>query len=235
MSKRHCIVFLGPSLARTEAQAILRADYRAPAGQGDILRAYADKPAAIALIDGVFKDAPTVRHREILWALSRGIPVFGAASMGALRAAELSGHGMIGTGLIYRWYRRFPLLPDDAVAVTHSPVEVGARALSDALVDIRRSLSAAMRQNLLTRAAAEAELRRITALPFPERHLPTAARKTAVFQKAKDARALLHRLAAHESTGKWPDVTGCPAPPIVHAWLDDLRDSGLQLGEGPQD
>jgi len=94
----------------------LQADFRPPAGQGDLLRAALEYPPAIALIDGIFKDAPTVRHREILWALSAGIPVFGAASMGALRAAELHPFGMRGVGLIFRWYRRYALLPDDAVA-----------------------------------------------------------------------------------------------------------------------
>jgi len=231
MNGQRCVVFLGPSLARPEAQAILAADYRPPAGQGDIFRACAQRPSAIGLIDGVFKDAPTVRHREILWALSRGIPVFGAASMGALRAAELSRHGMTGVGLIYRWYRRFALLPDDAVAVTHSPAELGAQPLSDALIDIRRSLRAATRQNLVTRAAAEAELERITALPFADRRLPSMARPAAVPQKARDARQLLRRLAAHEAAADWPDVTACTPPPVVHAWLDDLRDSGLSLGE----
>lgn len=83
------VVFLGPSLGLDEARTIVEADFRPPAGQGDIFRAGASAPPAIALIDGIFKDAPTVRHREILWALSQGIPVFGAASMGALRAAEL--------------------------------------------------------------------------------------------------------------------------------------------------
>ena len=122
------VVFLGPSLPRPEARSILAADCRPPAGQGDVFRAALDGPPAIALMDGIFRDAPTVRHREILWALARGIPVFGASSMGALRAAELDRQGMIGTGLIYRWYRRYALLPDDAVAVTHGPRELGAPA-----------------------------------------------------------------------------------------------------------
>ncbi len=231
MNPQRSIIFLGPTLARSEARSILNAEYRPPAGQGDIFRACAQGPVAIGLIDGVFKDAPTVRHREILWALSRGIPVFGAASMGALRAAELSDHGMIGVGLIYRWYRRFALLPDDAVAVTHSPPELGAEALSDALVDIRRSLRSAARQHLLPRAAAAAALERITALPFAERRLPPLARPAAVPQKARDARALLRRFAAHDLAANWPDVTACEPPPIVHAWLDDLQDSGLSLSD----
>ncbi len=223
------IVFLGPSLSLAEARRIVQADFRPPAGQGDIFRACAAGPPAIALIDGIFRDAPTVRHREILWALSQGIPVFGAASMGALRAAELSSQGMIGVGLIYRWYRRFALLPDDAVAVTHAPAELGGQALSGALVDIRRSLKAAVRRGQLSGEVAAGHLRRLTDLPFPERHLPMEARACEVAQKAFDARMLLQRLAAHAARDDWPETNGA-RPPIVHAWLDDLRDSGLDLG-----
>ena len=42
---------------------------------------------------GAFASVPAVRHKEILWALSEGIPVIGAASIGALRAAELTAFG----------------------------------------------------------------------------------------------------------------------------------------------
>jgi hypothetical protein len=192
------------------------------------MRACADRPAAIGLIDGIFKDAPTVRHREILWALSQGIPVFGAASMGALRAAELSEHGMIGVGLIYRWYRRYPLLPDDAVAVTHGPAELGSPPLSQALVDIRRGLRAAINSGAMSTQEAHAHLQRITALPFAERSLPKAANANAYSQKSRDARALLMQLAAHKRQADWPKPV-TPKPPIVHAWLDDLRDSGFAL------
>lgn len=228
MTASPCIIFLGPSLPRKQAEALLSADYRAPAGQGDILRAAAARPAAIGLIDGIFKDAPTVRHREILWALSQGVPVFGASSMGALRAAELSDHGMIGVGLIYRWFRRFDLLPDDAVAVTHGPVELGAPGLSDALVDIRRSLSAAVRQGLITAQAAAAHRKRITAQPFPDRRIPKSLVHCGVHQKAADARVLLKQLADHQRRASWPNPK-TPPPAVIHAWLDDLHDSGLKL------
>jgi hypothetical protein len=227
-ARAKCVVFLGPSLPRPHALSILDADYRPPAGQGDIMRACMSRPAAIGLIDGVFKDAPTVRHREILWALSQGVPVFGAASMGALRAAELSGHGMIGVGLIYRWYRRFTLLPDDAVAVTHGPAELGSPPLSDALVDIRRGLQAAVRAGHMGSDIAGEHLARITALPFAERRVPEVAAGVAVSQKASDARTLLCVLAKHTASGNWP-VPKTPKPPVIHAWLDDLRASGLNL------
>jgi hypothetical protein len=220
------VIFLGPSLPLPEARALIDADFRPPAGQGDVMRALADAPVAIGLIDGIFKDAPTVRHRELLWALSRGVPVLGAASMGALRAAELAGHGMIGVGMIYRWYRRYPVLPDDAVAVTHTPRALGAQPLSDAMIDIRRSLRAAERAGAISPQQARSLMAHQAALPFPRRHLPGIAGPHRIAQKSCDARALLQMMARHAATGHWPRPA-TPAPPIVHAWLDDLHDSGL--------
>lgn len=228
MTARRPIVFLGPSLARDAAEAILPAEIRPPAAQGDIHRAALDAPPAIALIDGVFKDSPTVRHREILWALSRGIPVYGASSMGALRAAELVPFGMIGVGLIYRWYRRFDLLPDDAVAVTHAPPEIGGMATSDALVDIRRTIRAAERAGHLEPEAARETLGQLRDLPFPERRLPKPLEAFRVRQKEADARALLAHMGVCLRSAAWPRIDR-PPPPVAHAWLDDLSDSGLPL------
>ncbi len=59
----------------------------------------------VGLIDGAFAETRAVWHREILWALSQGIHVFGAASMGALRAVELAPFGMRGVGTVYRAYQ----------------------------------------------------------------------------------------------------------------------------------
>ncbi len=83
------LVFLGPTLAVEEAEQILPATFLPPAAQGAFIAALEHRPSAILLIDGVFQGEPAVRHKEILWTMSRGVPVFGAASMGALRAAEL--------------------------------------------------------------------------------------------------------------------------------------------------
>jgi hypothetical protein len=90
------IVFLGPTLNPVAAQEICNAEFRPPAAMGDVTRAVSEGADAIVLIDGVFEDRPSVWHKEILWALSKGIGVVGAASMGALRAAELHNQGMLG-------------------------------------------------------------------------------------------------------------------------------------------
>ncbi|MBX4890162.1 TfuA-like protein [Rhizobium bangladeshense] len=144
------VVFLGPTLSEADARAHLDAIYLPPAGCADIVRAVARyAPAAIVLIDGAFAQRPAVRHQEILWAIARGVAVHGAASIGALRAAELAPYGMIGHGLIFRWYRRFPLADDADVTVPMAPAALGSRALGDALIDIRLALRKAERLGLI--------------------------------------------------------------------------------------
>nr|WP_246252767.1 TfuA-like protein [Mesorhizobium camelthorni] len=88
------------------------------------------------MIDGVFENEASVFHKEILWALSNKIPVFGAASMGALRAAELTAFGMVGFGEVFHQYEDGTLDRDDAVAVLHGPSELGYHPLTSSLVDM---------------------------------------------------------------------------------------------------
>lgn len=174
------LVFLGPTVRLADAEKILDAIYLQPASQGDILlAAHAFHPRAMVLIDGQFEDRPAVRHKEILWAMAQGIVMIGAASMGALRAAELEIFGMVGVGLIYRWYRRWPLAPDDAVAVQSAPAELGFQPLTESLIDLQRTFSSLMRNNVITlaeRSELSAIARRIN---FRERTI------TAVLQAAE--------------------------------------------------
>ena len=141
---RPVVAFLGPTLSEDEARAVLDAEYMPPAGHGDVLRAALRRPRVIAIVDGVFERTPAVWHKEILFALSEGIHVYGAASMGALRAAELDRFGMRGVGDVYRAYAEGVLEDDDEVAVAHTDAEHGFRALSDSMVDVRATLEKAV-------------------------------------------------------------------------------------------
>jgi hypothetical protein len=58
----------------------------------------------VIIIDGLFYHTAPVRHKEILILLAQGVTVIGAASMGALRAAELHPYGMTGVGSIFDAY-----------------------------------------------------------------------------------------------------------------------------------
>lgn len=139
------IVFLGPSVAREEAGQLLagtgvEVQLQPPCRMGDVFVAAERRPRAIAIIDGYFEQTPAVWHKEILYALTQGIAVFGGASMGALRAAELHGFGMRGVGEIFNDYTSGALEDDDEVAVAHLPAEAGYLCRSDAMVNIRYGL-----------------------------------------------------------------------------------------------
>ncbi len=134
------VVFVGPTVpdaAEIAGGAIL---VRPPATQGDILRAVRDGANAIGLIDGNFEHVPPVWHKEILFALSEGVTVLGAASMGALRAAECDAFGMVGIGAIYRQYATGETEDDSDVALLHAPEELGYAPLTLPLVNVRATL-----------------------------------------------------------------------------------------------
>jgi hypothetical protein len=163
------VVFAGPTLTAAEIAAELDAVVLPPAAQGDVLRALRDRPRAIGLIDGYFDSVPSVWHKEVLWALKEGVWVFGAASMGALRAAELAPFGMVGVGEVFRRFHAKELEDDDEVAVAHGPASTGYRALSEAMVNIRATLEAAVAASILTAPTANQLTTLAKALHYPER------------------------------------------------------------------
>jgi hypothetical protein len=142
-------VFLGPTLTPSQARETFDAVYLPPVTQGDVHRVTLRRPSIIGIVDGYFDRVPAVWHKEILWALDQGIPVLGAASMGALRAAELDVFGMEGVGRVYEAFRDGELEDDDEVAVAHGLVEDGHRVLSEAMVNIRRTLDDAAKAEIV--------------------------------------------------------------------------------------
>ncbi len=171
-----CFIFLGPTLPHEAARAVLDATYLPPVAQGDVLRAAqgpaASRPLAIGIVDGYFERLPAVWHKEILWALSQGIHVFGAASMGALRAAELHPFGMRGVGSIFDAYRSGALEDDDEVAVAHGDADSGFRAISEAMVNIRSTLRQARQAGVAPGDAIETVEAVAKGLFYPERSYP---------------------------------------------------------------
>lgn len=146
-------IFVGPTVPLAEAEAILpHATFLPPVAQGDLATLLRYKPDVIGIIDGYFERVPAVWHKEILLALKQGIRVIGSASMGALRAAELASFGMEGIGEIFKWYHDGIIDGDDEVAIRHMPADFGYKPMSDAMVNIRKTLHAAQQQNLLSSA-----------------------------------------------------------------------------------
>ena len=162
------VAFLGPSLPAPRRGF----EVRPPARQGDVWRALDDGAGAIALIDGIFESQPSVWHHEILDALAEGIPVFGGASMGALRASELHTHGMTGVGQVFAWYRDGLVIDDAEVALLHAGAEHGFRALTVPQVNVRWSAQEAVRRGLLTPRAARKLVEASGRIFYQDRTLP---------------------------------------------------------------
>ncbi|OLP59124.1 antibiotic resistance protein [Xaviernesmea oryzae] len=133
------VMFVGPTVPDARRLG-LDLDLRAPVLQGDVRRAVDEGASIIGLIDGGFEYTAPVWHKEILYALSLGVTVLGAASMGALRAAECHGFGMIGVGEIFRLYRDGVLIDDSDVAQSHAPEELGWTGITEPLVNVRATL-----------------------------------------------------------------------------------------------
>jgi hypothetical protein len=110
--------------------------------------------SAIGLVDGRFGDVAAVWHKEILYALEQGVRVFGAASMGALRAAECAAFGMIGIGTIFERYRRGDLVDDAAVALLHAPAELDYMPLTEAMVNVEATIDRLLESGAVARDVA---------------------------------------------------------------------------------
>ena len=144
------VVFTGPTLTERVREGRI-AGYEGivclpPAEQGDIARAVAQGANVIGLVDGRYEDVAAPWHKEIMYALSLGVVVFGGGSLGALRAAECAAYGMIGVGEVFERYRIGELVDDSDVAQLHAPEELGSFPLTEALVNVEATIRAALAQ-----------------------------------------------------------------------------------------
>lgn len=217
-------IFTGPTISAAEAAGELDAVYFPPAAEGDVYRASLQRPQVIGIIDGYFQDVPSVRLKEILWAMSRGIHVFGSASIGALRATELEAFGMEGVGSVFESYRDGILEDDDEVAIAHGPAELGFPSLSEAMVNIRQTLRKAELDEVISPDVRTALEQMAKQLFYPERSYPVLVRHASesglpedqlarlrdwlpegrVNQKREDALAMLRLIGGRLAEGVEP-------------------------------
>ena len=205
----HTVVFTGPSLDPQLAGLLLPdASVRPPIRRGELRAARVEGMRVALIIDGLFAHTLAVSPREVVQVLGSGAVVVGAASMGAIRAAECAPAGMIGVGQIYAGYRARRLSDDDEVAVVTDPDD-GYRAMTVSLVTIRSALTRLMGRDELGRRQADRVLAAAMGLHFSERTWPAIARAAGVSSltmdrlaacpdpKREDAVASLHYVDRH--------------------------------------
>lgn len=209
------VVFVGPTVPDAIDLVPADVEVRGPARHRDILNAVvADGATAIGLIDGNFEDVAPIWHKEILFALSQGVRVYGSSSMGALRAAECSAFGMIGIGEIYSRYVSGELIDDSDVAQIHGPKEMNYVSLSEPLVNVLGTLDALLLRRELDHAEYASLRTSAELMFFKDRTYPAIVANAslpnystreslqvlmltnAIDQKRRDALELLDTIAA---------------------------------------
>ncbi|MFJ5842216.1 TfuA-like protein [Streptomyces shenzhenensis] len=243
-------IFAGPTIAPAPIRALLpEAVLHPPIRHGDALRLGLEAGDRVLIIDGLWHQSLPVRHKEILMLLADGVAVFGAASMGALRAAELAPYGMVGIGRIFQGFRDGHLDADDEVAVLQCP---DGKALTQALVNLRCAFQRAATARRITdeEAAALTELAR--AVPYTRRTwialgravqkagLREAYEKAGIWrcsnsydQKREDAETALRLLARGPAEGGTTTPAWCAEPwrtSFVRYWsaaYSPATDTGL--------
>ena len=202
---RDTVVFLGPTLAREDAEQILDADYLPPICRGDLDR-LPEHVRFVGIVDGEFYQSLSVSPKEVLKLLRRDVTVFGASSMGALRAAETWKLGTIGVGQIFSMFRDGILDADDEVALIYERDTY--RKLSEPLVNIRAALDMAAVAGVIDEQEKNNLLFKMKSLYFPERSHHTlqamSPRLRDYFKttplpdvKRDDALEMLHTIRAH--------------------------------------
>ncbi|MGW8329900.1 TfuA-like protein [Streptomyces sp. NPDC055897] len=196
-----------------------------PARHGDFISGKFTESDIIVLVDGLYHGTPPIRHKEILDTIAGGSTVIGAASMGALRAAELHSFGMVGIGQIFEDIRDGLIESDDEVAVLHTDGPQW-QILSEALVNMRYTLTKARQASVITPSEEAQLLQAARALHYPRRSwkavelsckgdaaLADAARRTLVFArdsghslnlKRRDALAALRHAQTLAESGTLP-------------------------------
>ena len=218
------VIFAGPSFPPSARPAVAGLEWRPPLCRGDLYLAALQRPRLIGVVDGYFETVPTVWHKEILWALAQGIHVYGAASIGALRAAELADFGMTGIGLVYRQFRAGTLIDDDEVAVLHGPAEVDYVPVTEAMVNVRSTVDCALQSGVMEPDAAAILVSAAKSLFYKDRTYELVLKRGAecglaskelerfalwlprgkIDQKRLDAEDMLGALLSHMSTNATP-------------------------------
>ena len=235
-------VFLGPTLHEDVAKTCLsQAYYHPPIKCGDLLRLFRINPKRIVIIDGYYESTPAVWHKEIMLALDYGIEVWGASSMGAIRAAELYQFGMKGVGDIYKDFASGHLNDDDEVAVLHKNQEEAFEPINDAMVDIRATLRKVRHQGVISAQVEEKLLAICKENFYPHRSLRAAIKQISgefpsesatlnqwlldhglILQKREDAIEVLHEVARviHQDIRTEKQVPITPLTKFIKTLID---------------
>lgn len=171
------IVFLGPSLSIEKARKIINAEFLPPAKKGDFIKlSLISEKKIIILIDGVFlQDYPPTPIEVFQVVNKNNFQLYGASSLGALRAVELEKFGMKGYGQVFELFKKNIINSDDEVAVTF---DNSYNLLSEAMIDIRYNLFLAFKKGIIDKETKQLITRTAKKIYFPFRSYENIVKKS---------------------------------------------------------
>ena len=214
------------------------ADYRPPIQRGDLDRIGPGN--VVGIVDGVFAERLAISPGEIREAIERGVTIYGASSMGALRAAEIP--RVIGIGLIYEMFRGGSIERDDEVALLFDPETY--RPLTEPLINVRYAVDRLVRSGTIARDRGASIVEACAKLHYTQRTYPEILRSSArasdrdgedlvrllrTFDlKRDDAQFLLETLAQIDVPSSAREVVP-PAPPSAEIRVQASEDSHARI------
>lgn len=204
-------VFTGPTLSHKEASSLLDAIFLPPVKQGDLINAMSRfQPDVLAIIDGADDSELPVWHKDILFAIENGATVYGAGSVGALRAVEIQHPAMIGVGEVHRQFRVGELNDDDEVMFLHERRGEEWVRLTEPMVNLRATFQSAMESGAIDAPFFDLAVATAKSLYYKDRALP------------KIFRAIVEQGARREDVERLEAFTGA-------SYVDVQKKDALEL------
>ena len=212
------IVFAGASSSGLDSTFREQIECRPPIRHGDLVAlAEEHRPRPVLILDGVFSETQAITPTECRDMLRSGWPLFGASSMGALRAADLWPEGMIGVGDVFLGYRTGLLKSDAEVAVALDPLTYEEVTLTG--VFVRAAIADLLARKAVKPTDARKMLKRALAIHFLER-TPEACNRAwnELGTCAQTSGAALDFLAVNSNNPKVHDARRALAHLLSRIW-----------------
>ena len=214
------------TLRKPEVRRILPdATVAPPIQRGDLLKDIRRKYNVIVIIDGRFYHSLAVSPTKIMDALRCGLRIYGASSMGALRAAELEFYGMTGCGRIFEFIKRRQSFRDDFLGQSFDPA-TGRRA-STPFIDFFFNLETLVRRGTIDRKCSGRLSRAFAGLHYSDRNLVNL--KSRLSAKYKNDPGLLASAESAFKLGSQKRRDAIKTLLLVKSDLDSIRKTNRMI------
>lgn len=203
--RRKPVLFGGPSIACSVETYRECFDLRPPIQRDDLYElAEQQRPGCALIVDGLFGSSMSISPIECIDLMKRGWLLYGASSMGALRAADCCSVGMVGIGEIFNGFHFGYFHSDSDVAVKYDSATYSEITVPYVQVDY--VVSTLKRREAVSDTKARLLLKSLRKVPWYDRYPKLIADHLLEFFKGSEREPLLEYLTSAEHSIKGSDA-----------------------------